>query len=225
MTDTQTPDGGNKTFKFITGTEGTPDYLVVAISHGAALGIKPIMMALATPVGFKGVFVGLRVRAASEAGENKVVSMTMASILQMKPQASWDAAFPDIKFDQMDKSRASTQMGVTIPRQAWQMPQIMSIIDEKNVCTSFVQWIMERVTPNQMQVSAADMEMWIRARLQEHGTSMGATYGVMEEDKELSVDYFKEVLAKLGQDLMQVEKPTGPKLAYSKDEGNPGTKH
>lgn len=96
--------------KFMKGTEGNKDYLVIAVKEGLALGIKPIFepQGIKTDQGFQGTgnwHVGIRIRAASY--EAVVLNVGFAA----------KKVFPSVVFhpETIDAIRASCFMGTIAP--------------------------------------------------------------------------------------------------------------
>lgn len=110
----------NKNFKFIVGSEGGMDYLVVAINKDVCLGVKPVLGAIppVTPGGSVQLFVGARIRAARmQEQPNSVVEI--GNLTAISSPLGFQEAFPDIQFQKVNKQRASTELGVLLPFTPW----------------------------------------------------------------------------------------------------------
>lgn len=110
-----------KQYKFIVGTEGGFDYLVVAQKNDVCLGLKPLIGLTPTPGGTVEMIVGARIRVARETKEaGSVVSINAdPNVTSFSEKLTFQKAFPDMKWEKIDDVRASSQIALPLPSQPW----------------------------------------------------------------------------------------------------------
>ena len=119
--------------QFIVGTEGNPDYLVVASLAGHVLGVKPITLQMPDRT-----YLGVRVRSVYKAQEGDMVSENEVVSITHKD------AF-DIDFDKQDESRASTMFLASVPRMIWQQDDLITAVEAIDVGGKVARWLSQRV--------------------------------------------------------------------------------
>jgi hypothetical protein len=97
--------------RFILGTEGKPDYLVLAERGGVVLGFKPVVLPLVKVGTLAGIFVGFRLRSAHAQGVTAKPVDGAENVVSFQKKLGLTEAWPAIKFSKVDDARASVVVG------------------------------------------------------------------------------------------------------------------
>ena len=144
--------------KFITGSEGNLDYVVIAQSGDNVIGIKPMIGALS----LSHTFTGFRVRATRNTlQEGSVVSFMKNEIPKNDGFAK---AFPEIPFAQSDETRASVLIGAALQIPIVLPSRIEKAIRKMNLPEKAVEYVASRVDKSFMEPSLQDACKWIADR-------------------------------------------------------------
>lgn len=207
--------------KFIVGSEGQNDYIVLAESDGAVLGVKPVLMVLSKGQGPYGVYVGLRIRSASASKPDTVISIASASLLNMVKPKSWAEKFPGITFDKVDKSRASAMMGLHVLRQPWQTVELMQVIKTKMLVTKMLVWIAKKVPEDQFILSPPLAKEWLEAKFEHALEGMGAAFPNLADDHDPDPGYLEDVMKTVGASKMPDVSEKKSHLSLAVDNSSP----
>lgn len=179
--------------QYMLGSEGKPDYLMIARKDGAALGIKPLASIVgASKTGPLGIYVGLRLRVA--AAPQKVVPLGVVSELP-KAQA-WDEVFPLIKFERTDDKRASSLMGAVIPKMPWEVQGLVEMMKDQDLVQKFGGWLFEHVgDPELFVVDSDDVVEWLTEVYADMFRQLAKGFPVLPQPEgEIMVGYLSDVV-------------------------------
>lgn len=95
--------------KFMIGTEGNPDYLIVAENGNVGLGVKPIVGMLQASETGANLMIGFRVRSALF--KDFTVHYNADEIFFTTAQEAYSKSWPNIHFTKVDDRRASYEGG------------------------------------------------------------------------------------------------------------------
>jgi len=109
--------------KFLLGTYGNPDYLVVAQKKGVSIGVKPIC----GPGPKGGFIIGFRLRAAVASSDS-----TTSTIPQ---------AFPKIEFEKLSSTRGSTNYVCLLPLSPFQIKEILEVASKMRYGASALKFV------------------------------------------------------------------------------------
>lgn len=138
--------------RFMKGTEGNPDYMIVAQNGKIVLGVKPIFY----PVGPAGTILACRIR--STATEATVSDGTVYQGTANHVVNAW----PDIPFEKIDESsRASIVVGVLVNTGPGAVSKLVDGLAKSGAGREMCKWIMRRVPETYAVVSPDQMLDWI----------------------------------------------------------------
>lgn len=141
-----TPKAKEKNFKFIIGTEGNPDYLVVAESSDVVLGVKPILAIVPQPTGLVEILIGARVRLARNKGEEgTVVQFSAESVKKMTKKEPLSKFYPDIAWEKSDDTRCSVQIGMSVPAKPWEHGYTETALKQLRYHHKLWEWLVKRI--------------------------------------------------------------------------------
>lgn len=136
--------------RFIVGTEGKPDYLVIAQNGSAVLGIKGIVLPM-TP---KSIWVGMRIRSVSAHKKDDVVEHEVQpDVIQFPTPINFADAWPGIEFDKKDDVRASTEIGLPVNRSAFQIEDVIANVVAGNFMNTVLDWLTAQINVSHFVVS------------------------------------------------------------------------
>lgn len=141
-----------KDFQFVLGTEGNPDYVIVAQNGAACLGVKPLLS-----FSSKGTMVGLRVRSCSAPNTHEKADGTT----DFPKKMPFDEAWPDMPFDKVDESRASTMLMMTIPALPNTPDQLSAVIGKAKFYAKMDDLFGKYVNPDHVILSSEDLRGWL----------------------------------------------------------------
>lgn len=143
--------------KFMMGTEGSPDYLIVAKNGNVSLGIKPMIGLLNANHSFASIMVAVRIRVALTDAVGAVVLSDGTSFISAED--GYQKAFPEFVFSKMDKARASTEMGQMVPL-SWADVCKSFDIESANVLT-ILDMVMSKIRPVYKTSEESDYLIWV----------------------------------------------------------------
>lgn len=134
--------------KYMVGTGGAADYLVVAVRNNVALGIKPVL----APMSGHGTAFCLRVRSAPFGGAQQLTGNALSK------------AWPDINFEKMPdemSTRCSTMVAQLISSTIFEAGTLFAAASKLRVPSKLCDWVQRRVQEEFAVVDHAAMKAFI----------------------------------------------------------------
>jgi hypothetical protein len=143
--------------RYMLGTHGSPDYLIIAQNGDVALGIKPLFLA---DMNFAGSFMGLRLRSARVKKKAKA-AQTPDGAAKFPTPMPLDKAWPGIKWGKIDHERCSVVIGTVFNKGVFDFPKIIETIDKADIIGQFCQFLEQIVPAEHFVVSPDTMKSWL----------------------------------------------------------------
>ena len=158
-------------FKYMMGTQGNPDYLVVAQRGHVGLGVKMLCEGVQD-----GTFFGMRVRSAPFGNG---LSEDADGVTHIPEGVSLIDAWPNIKFGKVNADRASITLGEAINRTFQQYDQLREALAEQDMPGKTTEFLMEHTGQEYWIVSPQDfkekIEKWLGDLFENLEKKYGAT--------------------------------------------------
>lgn len=144
--------------KFIIGSNGHPDYLLIAEKTNIQLGLKVVVedaiMAMGSQKDRK-TLVGLRIRSAPAAGTGE------QNLKVFVPQKALVDAWPKIQFGKIDDTRASTFIGGIPSTTITTGEDLKKFVTEFEIASTLAGFVCECVPAEELQYSKSELTEYI----------------------------------------------------------------
>ena len=174
-------------YTYLRGTMGSPDYLLIAQRGGVALGFKPLI-----GIGTSGIILGARVRSC----EAPHVVHKEDGTAEFPVKMGWAEAWPSIKFDKVDDTRASVVIQTQINTVPQTQAELSAALDATKFWDKMLAWVQEHVPAEHMVMGPDDLLAWLRdtySVYEESGLSDQAAG--MAAKKEADLEAAKKIVA------------------------------
>lgn len=143
--------------RYMVGTHGDPDYLVIAQNGDVALGIKPLFQADSSHAVS---FMGLRLRSARVKQKAKAVQ-TPDGAAKFPTPMPLDQAWPNIQWDKKDNYRCSVVIGTMINKGVNDFPKVIDTIDKADIIGRFCHFVGQLVASEHFVVASDTLKSWL----------------------------------------------------------------
>ncbi len=173
--------------KYMTGTEGNPDYLIIADSSGRYLGIKPI---IAVPN--NGTVLGVRVRSC-----RKKSDIDLSDFDDFDEKKTHGTAFPELTFDRTDEARAATEIVMFVPRYLYQEGAVIEALGVCAIPEKLARFLRQRVPVESLLVPEKVIAKFITDKMKALIEQSGPQFLDEALDAKERVMYLPEMVARL----------------------------
>jgi len=136
--------------RFIVGTEGSPDYLVVAETNSHVLGVKPILEPQPNMT-----VVGVRLRSAYKGVPGDIVEEGAVDT-----KVTHNDSF-NIVWDKVASTHASTSLLIAIERYLWQYDELLAACQSIAIGRKVTRWIINKCLLDIMVISAKEIDTFV----------------------------------------------------------------
>lgn len=180
--------GGNKKYKFIVGTTGGYDYLVVAKKGNYVLGVKPLLIPT-PPVEGTGqkMIIGARIRVALDTtnAPDSVVEID-SSVVQFSKNITLENVFDNIDWKKKSEKRKSTEIGLALPFTPWVHGTTEQNIEKVRYHWKVYNWLVDNVGQENITMDQEDIIQFLKDKYKHEITEAEKYFSATKVDVDIT---------------------------------------